>query len=313
MSQPTVIVFGPTGNIASFAATTAHSHNAKVILAMRDPSKSIPGLTQDQEKSGSYTRIQADLTKPDTVTKAVQSTNATRALIYLAHGSQDHMRSTLEALKSAGITFVVFISSFTIGAANDSGEAKDVTPPDVIAYVHAQVELSLDAVFGAENYVAIRPGNFATNLLQNKDGIVAGEVKLYGGDFLTDNITPIDMGTVSGTILATQTGPKDKQDKVYLFGPQVISIADSIRLVGKVLNKEVKITTIGPDEAREQFEKNHMPKPFADYMVKKLGEEQNESKERPKYREGVDNVERYTGRKATGLEDWVRDNKELFA
>jgi len=48
-------------------------------------------------------------------------------------------------------------------------------------------------------------------------------------------------------------------------------------------------------------------------MVKKLGEEQNESKERPKYREGVDNVERYTGRKATGLEDWVRDNKELFA
>ena len=53
----TVIVFGPTGNIASVAARTAQQHGAKVWLAMRDPSKAIPGLTAEAEQAGNYSRV----------------------------------------------------------------------------------------------------------------------------------------------------------------------------------------------------------------------------------------------------------------
>lgn len=70
---------------------------------MRDPTKTIPGLTKEAEQAGDFTRIQADMQKPDTVAEAVKKSGATRAFIYLAHGSSDHMKSTIEALKGAGI------------------------------------------------------------------------------------------------------------------------------------------------------------------------------------------------------------------
>lgn len=309
---PTVIVFGPTGNIGSFAATTAASHGAKVILAMRDTSKTVPGLSKAQESEGNYERVEADLTKPETLTAAVKSSGATRAFVYLAHGSRDHMKSALEALKSAGIEFVVFLSSFTIGPFDVDGEGRNVPQTEVIPWVHAQVEICLDEVFGQEHYVAVRPGAFATNLLRYKDGIAKGEVRLHGGDFRMDCITPIDMGRVSGTILAAQTGPKDGMGKVYLFGPQVLSMAEAIKVIAKVLGKEVNITPIGDEEGMEQMMANHFPKPIAEYMLRALSEPRDEKKTRPKYDEGVENVKAYTGESATSLEEWVKDNSELF-
>ena len=308
---PTVIVFGPTGNIGSFAATTAQSHGAKVVLAMRDTSKSIPGLSKEAEQQGGYERVQADLTKPETITKAVQSSGATRAFIYLAHGLPDHMKSSLEALKAGGIEFVVFLSSYTIGSLPANGEPRDVAQSEIIPYIHAQVEIKLDEIFGQEHYVAIRPGGFATNLLRYKDGVNKGEVRMYGSSFKQDCTTPIDMGRVSGTILATQTGPKNGQGKVYVFGPQVVALGDALRTVGKVLGKEVHITPTDANEAMEA-EMKLIPKPLAEYMMRRFSEELDEEKQRPQYKEGVDNIKAYTGKPATSLEEWVKDNRELW-
>lgn len=47
----------------------------------------------------------------------------------------------------------------------------------------------------------MRPGCFITNLLSEKNGIAANEVKLYGDTFEQDNITPSDVGRVIGSIL----------------------------------------------------------------------------------------------------------------
>ena len=101
-----VIVFGPTGQIGSAAAKTALEQGAKVWLAMRDTSKVVPGLENDQEAATTIDRVQADLQKPETVKHAVEASGAKRAFIYLAHGSSDSMRATIEALKSGGVEFV---------------------------------------------------------------------------------------------------------------------------------------------------------------------------------------------------------------
>ncbi|KAJ5457309.1 hypothetical protein N7530_012583 [Penicillium desertorum] len=302
----TVIVFGPTGNIGSVAARTAHEHGAKVVLAMRDPKKPIPGLSSEQEQTGGFKRMQADLTDPGSVAAAVNESRAKRAFIYLAFGSSDNMKSTLEALKSAGIEFVVFLSSYTV-----SGEARDVDPSDIIPYVHAQVEINLDGIFGPENYVAVRPGGFATNMLRNKSDIAAGEVKLYTPNFELDCVTPIDMGRVSGTILAQ--GPKNGQRKVYVYGPQVISMSDAIHTIAKVLGKNVRITTINAEEALEQHLGYGLPKPLAEYMIRRFGTDDNGNVPRAHYEEGVQNVQLYTGATSTGFEKWVATNKDLFS
>jgi hypothetical protein len=167
------------------AAITAQQNGAKVTLAMRDPQKTIPGLSQQAERDGGFQRVQADLTKPDTITAAIKSSGATRAFFYLAFGMPDHMKSSISALKSAGVEFVVFLSSSTIQV-----DKKDVSPKEIIPYMHAQVELSLDAVYGEDNYVAVRPGRFATNLLRQKAAVQEGEVRLFGGHFVQDCITP---------------------------------------------------------------------------------------------------------------------------
>lgn len=303
------IVFGPTGNIASVAARTAAELGAHVGLAMRDPSKTIRGLSKETEQAGKFTRVQADLTKPDTVAEAIKTTGAKRAFIYVAHGSPDHMKSTLEAMKASGIEFVVFLSSFTIGVSGDK-PLREIPPSDIIPFFHAQVEANLDDVFGPDNYVAVRPGAFATNLQRDKPGIVAGEVPIFGTHFPQDLITPGDMGRVSGTILVN--GAKNGQKKVYLYGPQVLAHKDAIGEIGKALGKNIKIKELNVEEGREHFGKLGFPPPIIDYFIRMLELSANIDTRFPNYEEGVENVKLYTGKPSTTFQDWIAENKDLF-
>nr|POF13550.1 nitrogen metabolite regulation-like protein bik4 [Quercus suber] len=305
-----VIIFGPTGQIGSVVARTAAELGASVWLAMRDTTKAIPGLTKDLKAAGDFHRIQADLQKPDSVSEAVKTSQAKRAFIYIVHGSPNHMRPTLEALKSAGIEFVVFLSSFTILT---DRALREIPPADMISYVHAQVEANLDDVFGSDQYIAIRPGAFATNLLQQRKQIAAGRVSFHGGKFEQDNITPGDIGRVSGNVLVS--GPRNGQKKVYLYGPEILSRHDSIVRIGKILGKNVEVTVQDPDEARAEYISTGMPEQIANYIIQvhsDAGPDKGAGERFPEYDEGVNNVELYTGRKSASLQDWVEESKAQF-
>lgn len=302
MSNPKVIIFGPTGNIGSVASKTAQEHGAKVFLAMRDPSKAIPSLSAEQEKAGVFERTQADLTQPETVEAAVKQAGAKRAFIYLAAQSSDHMKATITALKNGGIEYLVFLSSFTV-----SDPPKDVKPEDMIGFLHAQVEVNIEQIFGKGNYCAIRPGGFATNSLAWKDGIKSGTLKMHGGNFMIDCITPGDMGRVSGTVLVKGTD----EHAVYLYGPQNITSKEAATRIAKALGKDLKIEPQSAQEAEEEMLAAGTPPAFAKYLVKVRDD--GGGLERKFYEKGVENVRKYTGRPSVGLEEWVGGNKELFA
>jgi nucleoside-diphosphate-sugar epimerase len=306
-----VIIFGPTGQVGSVAARTAAELGAKVWLAMRDTKKSIPGLSEDMEKSGNVQRVQADLQDPETVSQAVKTSGAKRAFIYLVHGASDHLKGTIAAMKDAGIEFVVFLSSFTILTDKN---LRDIPSSDILPHVHAQIEANLEDTFGLENYVAIRPGCFITNLLSEKNGIVANKVEMYGGDFEQDNVVPSDIGKVVGNVLVS--GPRDGQKKVYVYGPEVLSIHDSIAKIGKTLGKDLSITALGSKEGYERYLSFGMPDAYAKYMTETLstkGPDKGNGERFPNYKEGVNNVKLYTGKSGTTLEEWVKDNKAIFA
>ncbi|BCS20290.1 uncharacterized protein APUU_20722S [Aspergillus puulaauensis] len=269
-----VIVFGPTGSVASVVAQTAQENGATVFLAMRDTQKPVPGLTAEQEKAGKYKRVQADLADPDSVAAAIKESGARRAFFYRAH-TTDNMRGTLTALKDAGVEFVVFLSSYTI-----AGDPRDVEPSDLIPFIHAQ------------------------------KGINDGAVDLYAPDFKFDCITPGDMGAVGGKILVN--GPRNGQRKVYLYGPQVLGQAEAILAIGKVLGKTVKIGALSEQEALDEYVQTGIPKPLAEYLVKKSGAA-NEAGGRAHYEEGVQNVQLYTGMPSQSLEEWVAESKARFA
>lgn len=309
MASRKVIVFGPTGAVGSAAARTAEELGANVVLAMRDTEKPIPNLDAEKEKQGSFERVHADLTKPDTVRDAVNTTRATYAFIYYAHGTPDNMRSTIEALKSAGISLVVFLSSFTI-----QGDLKAIQPSEVIPYIHAQVEINLGEIFGADGFVAVRPGSFASNVRQYKAGLAKGEVKIYGPDAKVDCIVPEDIGRVCGTILSK--GPQDEQRAIYLYGPELVSQADSVRILAKALGTDPKIESADEQYAYKMFVERGIAVPIAKYMIGRAGRTAtgpNQVFGYPVSEEQLSNVEKYSGRKATRFEEWVEQNKQMFA
>lgn len=307
MASPTVIIFGPTGNIGSVAARTAHDLGAKVILAMRDTKKTIPGLSPEDEEAGRYQRVQADLMDPASISEAVRKTGAKRAYFYLAHGAQDGMKGTVQALKDAGIEFAVFLSSYTL-----IKELKDIEPHDIIPYIHAQVELNLQAIFGKDNYVGIRPGAFATNTLWWAHGVKDGDVKLPYPEAYFDYITPLDMGRVSGNVLVK--GKHGDEHYVYLFGPQIWKQDEAVQTLSKALNKDLKITPLYGEPAVELYS-NFAPEMLAKYLIKKYGDiiaGHDSQTEMPWFKEGQANIEKYSGHKAQTYDDWVKNNTQLF-
>lgn len=311
MSSNKVIVFGPTGNIGAYAARTAQELGAKVYLAMRDTSKSIRGLSSEQEKAGGYERIQADLTQPDSVADAVRKTGARRAFIYAAHAASNHMKETIQALKDAGIEFVVFLSSYTVNEPLDS-----YPPSDIIPYIHAQVEINLEQIYGSGNYVAVRPGGFATNTLSWKGGINASELKLYHPEARFDYIAPIDMGRVSGTILA-EGKTRDGQKAPVLFGPQMLQQKQAVEIIGKALGKDVKIQPVyEQSEGAELYKQSGVPPPLAEYIAAKFNDVSkgdDAGKDPERYAKGVANIENLSGKPATSFQQFVEDNKDLYA
>jgi uncharacterized protein YbjT (DUF2867 family) len=307
MSAPTTIIFGPTGHVASAAAITAQQLGAKVVLALRDTSKPIPGLTDAQEKSGGFERVQADLNKPETIEAAVRATGAKHAFIYLAYGSQDNMRGTIDALKSSGVEFVVFLSSFSV-----QGDLKSIEPTVFIPYLHGQVELKLKDVFGTDGYIALRPAFFNTNARWWAGMIREGEVKIAYPNSCFDWISPGDIGRVAGKFLVQgiqATAGAEERNFVTLCGPKLVSQGDAMGIFGRAIGKDVKVTEVDAEEGTKILIEGGVPDFVAGPLVKVLaGASQYEGE---RYTEGVQNLKKYAGQ-VTSLEEWAAANKEVF-
>jgi uncharacterized protein YbjT (DUF2867 family) len=310
MASPTVIVFGPTGAVGSAAAQTAADLGAKVVLAMRDTAKAIPGLGAAKENEGAFQRVRADLLQPETVREAVKSTGATRAFMYAAHGSQDSMKATVLALKEAGVSLIVFLSSFTV-----RGDISAIPPSDAIPYGHAKIEMTLTEIVGQDGFVAVRPGNFASNTLQYKPGLASGKVMVALPDSQVDCIVPKDIGRVCGTILVNGP-PPDGERTPYLYGPQLIKNRDLVKLLLTTLGKEaVAVEDADNETAYKMFtEQRRLPPLVAKYMVDRgsVNAGPDSVYGYKIMREELSNVEKYSGRKGTSILQWLEENKTLF-
>jgi uncharacterized protein YbjT (DUF2867 family) len=315
MATVNAIVFGATGTVGAATARTAKEQGAKVFLAVRDINKPMPKSTLEKELKEGFGRVEADLSMPDTLLAAVTKTKATRAFIYLAPSSPDSMRSCFRALKSAGIEFVVFLSS-----AGVRGDPRNDTSDDTIAWAHAQAEISLEEIFERQGYVAVRPAFFATNSFWWREMIQAGDARLLYPHARFDWISPGDIGRVCGTVLVQERpaldGPDGKYNAIRLYGPQLLSQGDGIAAIGRAINKDIKITSIDEEEFLDLL-MTQMPRVWAEDLVAiqrvRAGIDDDDGfYAAPTLAEASANIEKYTGRPATKFEEWLDENKELF-
>ncbi|KAJ6186527.1 hypothetical protein N7519_007828 [Penicillium mononematosum] len=314
MDFRSVIVFGPTGAVGSATARAAHHHGAKVTLAMRDTTKPIQGLSPSQEATDGYERVYADLSLPDTIRSAVLQTGAKHAFIYMVFDSSDHMRASLEALKDAGIESVVLLSSISV-----HGDLHAVPSNDLIGFAHAQVEINLLEIFGKEGFTAVRPAFFASNSFWWAHQIATeAEVKTAFPDVRLDFISPEDIGAVCGAFLAGAALPAEGdqgQNIAYLVGPELLSVAEAIETIGRVLGKNVRVTTVTDEENLEiMVTKSGIPRPLAKHLIAQFAQTRDGAGSigSGAFHQHCANIERYLGRPPTRFEQWVEQNKENF-
>lgn len=301
-----VLVFGPTGAVGCAAAIEAHRRGAHVWLAMRDIDKPIERLSESEAESGAYTRIQADLSKPDTLRQAVQQSGATSAFVYTIFESADNMRSSFDALKDAGISYVVLLSSYSVkGPAEDENNMRNF-----IEGTHAKTEVALKES-GIPN-TAVRPMYFASNILWYLDGIRQGSVQLLYPEIKFDYISPTDIGTVCGALLSEPRFQIEGSQFVPLCGPKLLTQREAMGSIGRALGREIEVQEID-EETWYEKQLKIMPRPVIDSITKGMRASNEGHDSYPDYDEVSANVSKYAEREPTELADWVRENKTVFA
>ncbi|KAF3761967.1 NAD(P)-binding protein [Cryphonectria parasitica EP155] len=303
-----VIVFGPTGGVGSQVALEANRRGAKVWLAMRDPTKTIQDIPADVEKSGNFARIQADLTDPVSIAKAIKESGAKAAYIYLIHGASDGMRGALQALRDAGVESVVFLSSFSITPAH---ELRKIPQSAFIPWLHAQVEIAAEEV-GIPYFTALRPAAFASNHFKNFLDRSAKPPRAthIRDDAWVDNITPEDMGAVGAAVLVER--PSNGTEIIYLAGPELITKAQSWEIIKKITGRhDINANPITKEEFLKQAQAHHLPTKVAEYLVTV----DDESTERSYlfsealHRESVANIKKYSGKEPLGFAEYIEAHK----
>lgn len=306
-SNQTVLVFGPAGAVGCAAAIEAHRRGAHVWLAMRDPDKTIKGLSAYDLTSKRYTKVQADLMKPDTLKEAVEKSGATSAFVYTVFESKDSMRGTFDTLKLAGIQHVVVLSSYTVnGPAEDEKNMENF-----IQAAHAKIEVALKE--SGLSSTAVRPGYFTSNVFWYQEGICQGRVELLYPDIEFDYISPTDIGTVCGAVLSEPHFRSQHQQIIPLCGPQLLTQREAMDIIGQTLGRNIKIQELNEDQFYQKQVKHGLPPPVIKTITEGMRRSNEGHNAYPDHAEVSKNVLKYAERDPTTLADWADANKAAFA
>ncbi|KAI0586437.1 NAD(P)-binding protein [Pyrenophora tritici-repentis] len=258
---------------------------------MRDMKKELKGIKEGNEDR--FIRVQADLTKPETIKEAVKTSGANKAFV------------AFEALKEAGITYVVLLSSFTV----QDPPSSEANKKSMIGAIHSETEVALQES-GLE-YTAVRPAYFNSNVFWEHQGIKKGEAELLYPNVHFDHLAPSDIGLVCGSLLIEARFQKEAGSSFYLCGPNLLTQREAMETIGKALGKELKIKEVDQERWFQKLE--HMPRPLLESLAKDL-KESDEGKDvyTKIHEQAVKNFRKFAEREPTKLEDWMKEHKAAF-
>ena len=256
-------------------------------------------LTRDPKKAEAIKRpgmeiVKGDLSKPDTLKKALSGVERV-FLLSSADPRQVELEGNLiRAAKTAGIKFLVKLSAFNAGLA----------PAVRLLRWHGQVE---DALRASDlPYAILRPHFFLQNLFGFVPTIV-GQGAIYA-PLKDGKIAAVDVRDIARVAADVLTG-EIKSGRVYeLTGPESLSFTEVADKISRALGKTVKYLDVPPAEARKGMIGAGMPDWFADALLELYAYFSAGHGDRV-----TDTVKAVTGKPARGLDDLLRDYREVFA
>ncbi|REE97347.1 SDR family oxidoreductase [Thermomonospora umbrina] len=278
-----ILVTGATGTVGGQVMSLLLQNGAEVRALSRDPdSARLPANVEV---------VRGDLGDPESITTAVKGVEAV-FLVWPFPTSQPAPAVMEEVGKHA--RRIVLLSA---GAIRDELE-RQVEP---IGRLHAEVEQAI--LRSGMEWTFLRAYSFAANTLQWVPQIRAGDVVrgAYGRASMT-LLHERDIAAV-GVRALTEDGHAGRRHA--LTGPELLTRADQVRIIGEVIGRPLTWAEIPPEVAREQM-LARLPAPFVEGVL----HEQARAVTEPGPVTAT--IEEITGAPARTFREWVSDHAAAF-
>jgi uncharacterized protein YbjT (DUF2867 family) len=249
MADNPVLVTGATGRMGRAVLDQLLDAGVPVRALTRRPEAA--GLPPDVEVVG------GDFTVPESLDKGLQGVGA---VLLIWTGPPTTAPAVVERL-AARARRVVFLS------------APHRTPhpffaqPNPMAALHAEIE-RLIAAHGVESTI-VRPGMFASNALSwwaatiRAGGVVRWP---YGGA----ETSPVDDRDVAAVVARTLSEDGHAGGDYVLTGPEALSQARQVALIGEAIGRPIEFHELTPDEFRQETA-GTWPRPAVDMLLAAWG------------------------------------------
>jgi len=279
-----ILVTGATGTVGRPLLTELITAGADVRALSRTPERA--GLPPGVEV------VPGDLGRPETLPPAVAGIE--RAFL-LSGGPEgpEHDANLIAAAKQAGVGHVVTLS--VLGAGHNAD--------DPITRWHLAGERAVTDSGLA--WTILRPGAFMSNALMWAPSIKAqGVVYAPFAQAKTAAVDPADIAAVAARAL---TGAGHDGKTYPLTGPEPLSAADQVEILGAALGRPLRVVDVPPERAKDAMVDSGMPAELADAVIASMAQA------------GTDHavavlptIEQVTGRPAQSFAEWTDAHLEAF-
>ena len=278
----TVLVSGARGSVGRGvldALLTAGVPPTELRGAGRDPS-----VLALPEGVGAVALDFADPTTHDAALEGVD-----QVFCYAA----EDLTAFADAARRAGVEHVALLSSLSV--------QEDGAESDGIARHHLEAERTLRGA--GLTTTAVRPGAFDTNARQWAREIRADGVVTL--PYPRATTAPIHEADIADVAAATLVDPAHRGTDLPLSGPESMSFAEQLDVLGREIGRDLAVREIDAATAREQMAR-HVPEPVVDSLFR-LWENADGA-----LTEVHDTVGRVTGRPARTFASWAREHRTEF-
>lgn len=208
-----ILVTGATGNVG-----------AEVLRQLAEGGHPVRGLTRrPPDRAGPVELVAGDLTRPDSLRAAARGVNA----VFLLAGQPDPP-GLLAALRSAGVERVVLLSS---GA---------VVGGDLDNYVVRYNVVSEAAVRDSGlQWTVLRPSGFMSNALAWAEQL--GRSDVVQEPFAAVPVAVVDPADIGAVAVLALTADGHAGRSYRLTGPQALTPADRLQVLGEVLGRRLRL------------------------------------------------------------------------
>jgi (4-alkanoyl-5-oxo-2,5-dihydrofuran-3-yl)methyl phosphate reductase len=243
-----ILVTGATGTVGRQLVAELARRGAKVRALSRNPAATaFPAAVET---------VAVDLGDPRALGSALADVDR---VFMLATGAArlDYETSLVAAARRAGAARLVKLSALTV---------EDGTADDIITRWHRAAEQAVTS--SGLSWTILRPGAFMSNTLS-----WAGMIRHQGQVFApfaglhTAAIDPADVAACAAAVVLED----GHEGQAYpLTGPELISARDQAATLGEVLGREIGITEIPPEAARQRMIQAGTPAQIADAVLATL-------------------------------------------